>query len=479
MDKKTPIPPPALCSPSDEQELFGNQAPFASVGTSHPPTVPGPSHPQQHFNSDHIPQDAPPMYTEQPHVYPEQPVAQPASPSGYAPLLSPQPQPYYSGQPSYGAIPPNPQYTPNHQGYRPIRQQGNDDSSSEDEHDRQAHRKHRRKKRKSKCRKCCCWTIILILLFTWFPSIAIFSNDTCSIDKAHGKIFESLSVKPSSSLDTRLEIDENILGEVVVMQSPDWMQSDVQTRLRLQGSSKRVVDAVDIGIDNNKTTHTASISVYLKAGSPSESRQILKGECLKAYVEIIYPRSVPGTGSLDITTTAGTITVKLDKPEATFRSIALSSTLGDITLDGVHVQKRTSVRAVKGNVSGMIKTTGEVDIEVEKGTINLSVDDAPNIHGWDRSTLDVKLSTVHGTVDLKQVRRFQGHFLLTTRVGNLEFRPSSRYEDLVHRTSNSGRQIAGWISKNGKEPVSLLPRIELKTVAGNLKATIQDPPSKE
>lgn len=294
------------------------------------------------------------------------------------------------------------------------------------------------------------------------------------------------------------------------MQSPDWMQSDVQTRLRLQGSSKRVVDAVDIGIDNNKTTHTASISVYLKAGSPSESRQILKGECLKAYVEIIYPRSVPGTGSLDITTTAGTITVKLDKPEATFRSIALSSTLGDITLDGVHVQKRTSVRAVKGNVSGMIKTTGEVDIEVEKGTINLSVDDAPNIHGWDRSTLDVKLSTVHGTVDLKQVsaangeyllvllchvalvlvltdafylfmqvRRFQGHFLLTTRVGNLEFRPSSRYEDLVHRTSNSGRQIAGWISKNGKEPVSLLPRIELKTVAGNLKATIQDPPSKE
>lgn len=196
------------------------------------------------------------------------------------------------------------------------------------------------------------------------------------------------------------------------MQSPDWMQSDVQARLRLQGSSERVVDAVDISINNNKTTNTASISVYLKAGSPSENRQILKGECLKAFVEIIYPRSAPGTGSLDITTAAGTITVKVDKPEATFRSIALNSILGDITLDGVHVQKRTSVRAVKGNVSGMIKTTGEVDVEVEKGTINLSVDDARNVHGWDPSTLDVKLSTVYGTVDLKQVSAANGDCLL-------------------------------------------------------------------
>lgn len=199
------------------------------------------------------------------------------------------------------------------------------------------------------------------------------------------------------------------------MQSPDWMQSDVQTRLRLQGSSKRVLDVVDIGVNNNKTENTASISVYLKAGSPRENKQIPKGECLKAFVEIIYPRSLPGTGSLDITTGAGTITVKMDKPEATFHSIALSSILGDIILDGVHVQKRTSARAVKGNVSGMVKTTGEVNVEVEKGTINLSVDDAPNVHGWDPSTLDVKLSTVYGTVDLKQVSAANGECLLVLR----------------------------------------------------------------
>ncbi|KAG0334770.1 hypothetical protein BG000_008064 [Podila horticola] len=341
MDKKKPIPPPTPWSPSDEQEFFGNQAPFAStgdidpspVGTSRPPTAPGPSHPQQVFNPDDIPQDAPPMYTEQPmripsapQVYPEQSESQ-LPQSGIA-HVNPQPQQPYYGQPSYGAIPSSPQYTPNHHGYRPIprdEDDSNEDSSSEDEHDRRARRR---------------------------------------------------------------------------------------------------------------------------------------------------------TGSLDIVTTAGTIKVKMNNNLATFRTIALTSTLGDIILDGVHVQKNTSVQAVKGNVSGVVKTTGKVKVEVGKGTINLSVDDAPDIHGIDSSTLDVKLSTGYGTIDLKQVRRFQGHFLLTTGVGKLAFKKSSRYRDEVHYTSDSARQLAGWIAKDG-EPNSLLPRIELKTVVGNVKATIQDPPSKK
>lgn len=290
------------------------------------------------------------------------------------------------------------------------------------------------------------------------------------------------------------------------MESPDWMQSDIQILLHLQGSSQRVMDAVSIDPVANKTTHTATISVHLNTSSPSESEKILKGECLKAFVEIIYPRSDPGTGSLDIVTTAGTIKVKMNNNLATFRTIALTSTLGDIILDGVHVQKNTSVQAVKGNVSGVVKTTGKVNVEVEKGTINLSVDDAPDIHGIDSSTLDVKLSTGYGTIDLKQVssclrchvliclcstciivllfclliqvRRFQGHFLLTTGVGKLAFRKSSRYRDEIHYTSDSARQLAGWIAKDG-EPNSLLPRIELKTIVGNVKATIQDPLSKK
>lgn len=187
------------------------------------------------------------------------------------------------------------------------------------------------------------------------------------------------------------------------MESPDWMQSDVQILLRLQGSSQRVMDAVSIDAVTNTTTPTATISVHLNASSPRENEQLLKGECLKAYVEIIYPRSAPGTGSLDIVTTAGTIKVKMNNHLATFRTITLTSTLGDISLDGVHVQKKTSVRAIKGNVSGVVKTTGQVNVEVEKGTINLSVDDAPDIHGVDSSTLDVKLSTGYGTIDLKQV----------------------------------------------------------------------------
>ncbi|KAG0090681.1 hypothetical protein BGZ93_009203 [Podila epicladia] len=402
-----------------------------------------------------------------PQVYPEQPVTQ--SPQlGFAP----HPYPQQPQQPYYGAIPSN----SSHHGYRPIQQE--EEGSSEDELDRRARRKHRRKKRKSKCGKCCCWTIILILLFTWFPSIAIFSDDACSIaDNSHGKTFAPVSVEASSTLDTRLEIDKNILGKVVVMESPDWTQSDIQILLRLQGSSQRVMDAVSIDAVINTTTSTATISVHLNASSPRENEQLLKSECLKAYVEIIYPRSAPGTGSLDIVTTAGTIKVKMDDNLATFRAISLTSALGDISLEGVHVQKKTSVRAIKGNVSGVIKTTGQVNVEVEKGTINLSVDDAPDIHGVDTSTLDVKLSTGYGTIDLKQVRRFKGHFLLTTKVGKLAFRNSGWYGDKVHYTSDSARELAGWISK-GSEPISLLPRIELKTIVGNVKATIQDPSPK-
>ncbi|KAG0344958.1 hypothetical protein BG004_004046 [Podila humilis] len=307
---------------------------------------------------------------------------------------------------------------------------------------------------------------------------AIFSDDACTIaDKMFGQVVDPIFIDPSSDLNTILSVDENIIGNVAVKESHDWVTSKIVVKLSVQGSSQRVIDAVSFirTVDMLPSSRTSRVTVGLTS-SPTQNKKMMKGECVKVFVEIIYPKSSPGTGRLEVDVTAGHIYMRMDSSgtPAVFDSLSLRTVMGGVDANA-RVRDRTEIRTVKGNVLGVIRTVGQVDVQAQKGYIRVSVDDRPGVQGWDSALLDVKLSTGYGPIELKLVNHFRGHFLMTATFGQMEFRPSNRYDDQVHYTTQSSRQLSGWISKDGKEPSDILPRIELSCTAGGLKATIQDP----
>ncbi|KAF8984325.1 hypothetical protein BGZ46_008304 [Entomortierella lignicola] len=527
-DKKK-LPPQADWA--SEQETFGSQSPYASTASVPyaseplPPTAPtGPSAPYP------VPADAPPMYTEDPIIKPSAPLSPrhpqgfPTSSTPYLPQQQPQPQqhqyqqpppsqyqppipppqvnhayhppqgPPPSQQPQYQQHMPVPQHNqpqqyhpsainygatanPNTRYYPAPRGPPNDSCSSDEE--RPIRRRHKKKKKTSSCCSCCCLTIIFIVLMCWYFGGSIeFSDGSCYISDDSASRTSSQTLSASQDLALKFEIIDGLSGNINVKESESWSDQDVRIRTVMRASTSELLRELEQSFTNNK--ESARVWVHIKDSNDKETKKRLTRQgCARADVEIIYPRARPGTGKLDLSSINGEINVQLNnhttagaKGLASFEELQISLKNGDVNLDKTIVSNKLSAEVVNGHVSGTISTAGNVYSRIINGYIDLSIDTTLRRDDWDVNNFKVSMSTVNGRIAVKLVKRFLGHFTLSSAIGKPNLRLPSSSTDVIKYISRTGYEVKGWISENNEEPKTS-SQLDLKTVNGNILVEVE------
>ncbi|KAF9311604.1 hypothetical protein BG003_007195, partial [Podila horticola] len=268
------------------------------------------------------------------------------------------------------------------------------------------------------------------------------------------------------------------IGKIVVREGTDWDYDQVIVQRTWRASSPRLSDALEDFLTLDEANLKVRIGVHLVFNSSEERKEALRNNCARVDVEIVYPLARPGTGRLQVEVINGDIHVKFDKVHTdsppTFDTLILTATNGEIQLENVPVINNTSLSSANGQVYGSLRTAGAVEAGVLNGPIHLAIDTSA-IHSqkeWNPKNLDVKLDTLNGPVALEILPSFQGHFGIEAVVG----RASITASDSIHYKKNTSNQVIGWVSSNGKEPISKLPRLRLSSLNGNVKTKIGTSP---
>ncbi|KAG0039557.1 hypothetical protein BGZ82_007665 [Podila clonocystis] len=280
----------------------------------------------------------------------------------------------------------------------------------------------------------------------------------------------------NKTLDFYYEIRDGIVGNIVVREATDW--DDEPNRVKVhrtwRASSTQLSDAMSDFVRLDEANSQVIAGLHLDFNSTKEKEEALKNNCVRADVEIVYPLGLPGTGRLKIEVTNGDIHVMFDKilkdQPPTFDTLILTTANGEIQLDNVLVISNTTLLSANGHVYGSLRTAGAVEAKVLNGPIDIAIDTGiiPGQTAWNPRKLDVKLDTLNGPVTLDVLPLFQGHFEMGAVVG----RASITASDRIQYKKNTSNQVIGWVSVDGKEPLSKLPRIHLSSLNGNVKAKI-------
>ncbi|KAF9422060.1 hypothetical protein BGZ94_008658 [Podila epigama] len=433
MDKKQhPIPDDSAV----ERDTFGSQHPFAAASPSGPAPNFGPSN----LPPLGVPGDVPPTYSPR-----EQPLAsasappprnpQPFQPNGYQPVpqedtsvFPPPPPPpplpvEHTGQREQ--YPSEPQYPSN---YGAIRNKS--------------------------------------------PPPQLIIGDSCAIPDTSQNIESELQLPAAENFELKVAV-EDIPSNVIVKESEDSQEKTIKLVFGWQASNDKLLNAIGHTLVLNSTHSDASFKIFVR-GDGTEKKRLLRENCAQATVKLIYPRSIRGTGRLKVDVLSGDIHFKFSKspsePPPFFGSLVLYTVSSDIQLENVPVLHSIKIESVNGRVHGSLRTAGVVNIGLVNGAIDLTVDteDAMQTKDPSDSQLDIQLSTVNGPIDLAMLNTFHGHFDLMSSVG----RPSIESPDQIHYKTKTTSKAIGWVSADGKEPARSLPRMNLHSFNGNVKAIV-------
>ncbi|KAG0082424.1 hypothetical protein BGZ93_010963 [Podila epicladia] len=512
MDKKALVAQEGW-DPSIEQQTFGDQHPYASAtpsgsGPDFDHTHPVPYIPQQSF--PYIPEDAPPMYS----------TTNPLKTASAPPARNPQ---EYSSSPSRNSqefIPPpsNPReqddtYYP--QGYQPVPQQETAPYAPLSQHHYNPHQStppanygatinspHPASVAPRRRRKACFrvpYTNVLhipsqgfmpqeakkvkLLLQVLLRAPADHHcdelhliDDSCNLSDNAESDTTALVFPADKALDLQYAIRDGIVGNIVVRESTDWddYPQRVVVHRTWRASSPKLSDAIRDFVSLDEANLKVIAGLELSFNSTEEKKEALKKNCVRVDVEIVYPLGWPGTGRLNVEAINGDINVKFDKilkdQPPTFDTLVLTTINGEIQLENVLVISNTTLTSANGQIYGSLRTAGAVEARMLNGPIDLAVDTniIPGQREWNPKKLDVKLEALNGPITLEVPPSFQGHFKIEAIVG----RASITAPVSIQYKKNTSNQISGWVSSDGREPLSVLPRMLLNSVNGNVKAKI-------
>ncbi|KAK5822283.1 hypothetical protein F5H01DRAFT_335370 [Linnemannia elongata] len=501
-----------------------------------PPSAPpqGPNTPQHNPYSYNPPAGAPPPLAGG-GLNPNSPRHHPQSPYFSPPPLPQQQyqQPHYGGagpSTNYGATnnnnlpPPPPQgfyYDNNGQPYQPVvtaplvpraphgrRVRGvvsSDSDSSGDEHHphRRTPRPRRNKKKSGSCCSCCCLTILFLFLYCWYL-IKSFAFPDYSCTDADNVSIDTMYVPLVSGLNFEYKASEEVSGNIVVSESETWDEKRIRIVVVKKAYSSKTLDQITHTL---KTVNGTTVSrVHLKDTlSKDQKEKISKhGGCLRADVQIIYPRasssfasrsesesgvvttgseSVRDLGALSLSTISGEISVKMASSGAeaySLDSLGVKVVHGDVEFNNLVVVRKTHVEIVNGQVLADLTTAGAIKVDMVNGGMGLTIDSAAprtkpasgsGIGDWSPENLDVQVNAVNGPVSVTFRNHFHGHFTLESKVGSTSFTvpPGDRK---TTPTNPSGKH-EGWVSEDGKEPHSPLPRLVAMTAIGTIKVKVE------
>ncbi|KAG0081768.1 hypothetical protein BGZ90_004813 [Linnemannia elongata] len=300
-----------------------------------------------------------------------------------------------------------------------------------------------------------------------FPDYSCTDADNVSID--------TMYVPLVSGLNFEYKAAEEVSGNIVVSESETWDEKGIRIVVVKKAYSSKTLDQITHTL---KTVNGTTVSrVHLKDTlSKDQKEKISKhGGCLRADVQIIYPRasssfasrsesesgvvtasseSVRDLGALSLTTISGEISVKLASNGAeaySLDSLGVKVVHGDVEFNNLVVVRKTHVEIVNAPRTKPASGSG--------------------IGDWSPENLDVQVNAANGPVSVTFRNHFHGHFTLESKVGSTSFTvpPGDRK---TTPTNPSGKH-EGWVSEDGKEPHSALPRLVAMTAIGTIKVKVE------
>ncbi|KAG0340719.1 hypothetical protein BG004_006293 [Podila humilis] len=280
---------------------------------------------------------------------------------------------------------------------------------------------------------------------------------------------------PGSIFDLSYAAQDGIIGNVAIKESDEWDEKQIVVRVSYGASTAELFDSMSALILLNETAMVGSAAFFLRGVTPEAKKKLLRGNCARADVEIVYPRTRPGTGRLMVDILNGDISAEFDRhlgsKPATFDELVLKSMNGDIQLEHVPVLKNLTMFTANGHIYGSVRTGSVLGVSVVNGPIDLAVDTVP-IPGadkhWNAMGLDANLLTINGHITLDISPSFEGHFELETAVG----RPSVVAKDPINYVTKTATNLKGWVSADGQEPVTVLPKLAMFAANGNVKVKV-------
>ncbi|KAG0295021.1 hypothetical protein BGZ96_012684 [Linnemannia gamsii] len=338
-----------------------------------------------------------------------------------------------------------------------------------------------------------------------------FPDNSCSNADDDKTSVETMFVPLVSGLNLNYQANEEVAGNIVVNESDVWDPRGIRIHIIKRASSNKTLSQIVHSLKNLDGTVVSR--VHLSDSLSKDEKEKIKNKkgCLRADVQITYPRAgsspysslsgsrreveeggadVRDLGALSLSTISGEISVKfkstgraVEEEKIAYRLDTLKVAIvhGDVEVNNVIVVKKTHVEIVNGQVSADLTTAGLVKVDMINGGIGLTINSAAphsqaNMalgggNGWSPENLDVEANAVNGLVGITFRNHFHGHFALESLAGSTSFTVPEG--DRKTTPSNPGGKIEGWVSEDGKEPLSALPRLAVKTRIGNIKIKVQ------
>ncbi|KAF9084286.1 hypothetical protein BGX27_003846, partial [Mortierella sp. AM989] len=306
-----------------------------------------------------------------------------------------------------------------------------------------------------------------------------FGSGSCYISDDSEPRTATQVVPASPDLSLKFEILDGITGNIIVKESDSYADHAIRIKSTIRASSTSLLDQIQTSYDSS-SVRSAHSWIHIKDSNDKEAKKrLLRGNCARSDVEIIYPRSFPGTGKLQLSATNGKFNINMNNhtdswgPVLTsFEELQMGLTNGEVNVDGVVVSKKLLMEVANGHIMGNVKSAGKVVAQIINGPVDLEIDSTPRRDDWDANNLHVAINTVNGRIGLYLVKRFLGHFSFSATIGTPTIRLASSSKDIIKFTARSGHEVKGWISVDQNEP-DALSKLDLTTVNGNILVEVE------
>ncbi|CAO3567151.1 unnamed protein product [Mortierella alpina] len=442
MDVKKVDPALASWDAQTEQDIFGNQAPYAagSHTSAAPPTASddeAPSIYQAHPYRPHttqFPQSSPPYlegslpeYSQSVDPMPtaplldeqtqlrEQQTSEPIRPSGHAPQSH---QPAQQQQrpiqpfPSYGSVAPSGRQGPLSITTPFIRDRRSDSAvprSSTSEHEPLV--PGRGGKSKGTCallRKCNrfvigCIFLLMLIIYSLYRVLTLFV-DPCALTSDSRMHYYSETWNSEPRGEISITLLDYIPGNVIIRESDDWEQDGVYLTFSKRSTSTKILDDIYTKAEAFQAPAVLRLTTLFRAKDTDERTKLLRGHCTKTETEIVYPKGVPYPQLLIVNGVLGNIRVQLDSPTTILDRIRLDVTNGSILIDGLSIRDEASFRVGTGKVQAVMRAIGEVNMETADGDIDVVLHPSLAFLDFGHENLNVTMKSMEGSITLDMVR---------------------------------------------------------------------------
>ncbi|KAF9147596.1 hypothetical protein BGX20_006609, partial [Mortierella sp. AD010] len=291
-------------------------------------------------------------------------------------------------------------------------------------------------------------------------------------------------IPASQDLALKFQALDGITGNILVKESESNTDTNIRIHTLMRASSSKLLDQLEQSLFLDSKA-SARVSVHINDRNDKETKRRLTHEnCARADVEIIYPRGHPRTGKLHLSAVNGQFNIMMGNITpitgnssssssnagalTIFEELRMGLMNGEVNLGGVTVSTKVLVEVTNGHILGHINSAGTVVAQIINGPVDLAIDSEPKRNDWDANNLYVAINTVNGRIGLNLLRRFLGHFSMSTTLGNpATIRHLNPTTDNIKYISRSSSATKGWISEDSEEP-GTSSRLDLGTVNGNI-----------